>query len=108
MKDHKRNAQIFKAFCDENRLRIIEALTRGESCACTLLEELTIGQSTLSHHMKILIESTIVSSRKDGKWTYYRLNEEGTEAAQALLKELVTQSQEQKACVVCHPSGGQG
>lgn len=78
---YETNAKIFKAFCDENRLRIIELLQNGEKCACTLLEELTIGQSTLSHHMKILVESGVVDARKDGKWMYYSLSDGGTEAA---------------------------
>ena len=47
-------AEIFKAFCDENRIRILEMLQTGEKCGCKLLEELNVTQPTLSHHMKIL------------------------------------------------------
>ena len=65
---YKEQAIIFKAFCDENRLMILEMLRDGEKCACVLLERLNISQSTLSHHMKILVDSGIVVSRKDGKW----------------------------------------
>lgn len=65
---------IIKALGDENRLQILRLLTDGEKCACILLEKLNIGQSTLSHHMKILSQSKVVSFRKDGKWTYYTLN----------------------------------
>lgn len=50
----KRIATIFKAFCDENRIRILEQLLTGEKCACVLLDNLHITQPTLSHHMKIL------------------------------------------------------
>ncbi|MEF2600758.1 MAG: metalloregulator ArsR/SmtB family transcription factor, partial [Fusobacterium mortiferum] len=42
-------AKIFKAFCDPNRLMILEILKDGEQCACKLLEQLNIGQPTLSH-----------------------------------------------------------
>ena len=45
--------KVFKAFCDENRLRILEMLRTGEKCACKLLDDLQITQSTLSHHMKM-------------------------------------------------------
>lgn len=45
--DEKRIAVIFKAFCDENRVKIIELLRHGEKCACKLLEELNISQPTL-------------------------------------------------------------
>jgi len=42
------NAKVFRAFCDENRLQILELLQNSEKCACVLLEKLNIGQSTLS------------------------------------------------------------
>ena len=54
--DEKKTAVIFKAFCDENRIRIIQLLRSGEKCACRLLEEINVTQPTLSHHMKILCE----------------------------------------------------
>lgn len=82
---HYQRAIIFKAFCDENRLMVLDLLNNGEKCACSLLEELQISQSTLSHHMKILCHANIVISRKEGKWTYYSINTEGIEHAKALL-----------------------
>ena len=72
--NYSENALIFKAFCDENRLMILNLLKDGEKCACVLLEKLDIGQSTLSHHMKILVESGIVITRKEGKWTHYSIS----------------------------------
>jgi len=84
------NARVFKAFCDENRLMILEMLQSGEKCACVLLEKLEIVQSTLSHHMKILVDSGIVSARKQGKWTYYSVSTEGSRIAENLLRELTT------------------
>lgn len=78
---YKVKALLFKAFCDENRLKILEILQVGEKCACTLQEQLPIAQSTLSHHMKILIESGVVTARKSGKWMYYALSAQGIEAS---------------------------
>ncbi len=101
MDDFKNTAQIFKAFCDENRLRIIKSLQSGEKCACTLLEEVSIAQSTLSHHMKILLESTIVSSRKEGKWTYYSLSDAGCHHAKKSLEIMLEKSGDYKTYVVC-------
>jgi len=69
---------------------ILEMLQDGEKCACVLLVKLKIGQSTLSHHMKILVESGIVSARKQGKWTYYSISSAGSEIAKKLLQELTT------------------
>ena len=67
-------AEMFKAFCDENRIRILEMLQTGEKCGCKLLERFAITQPTLSHHMKILVESGLVNDRKEGKWHRYSLN----------------------------------
>lgn len=86
--DYERNAKIFKAFCDENRLMILEMLQDGEKCACVLLGKLEIAQSTLSHHMKILVDSGIVSAQKNGKWTNYSISESGIVHAKELLSEI--------------------
>ncbi|MDD4297995.1 MAG: metalloregulator ArsR/SmtB family transcription factor [Ruminiclostridium sp.] len=85
-------AKVFKAFCDEKRLRILELLRSGEKCACILVEQLDMAQSTLSYHMKILCESGIVDSRQDGKWTHYKLSARGSSSALELLKTLTTQN----------------
>jgi len=82
------HAKVFKALCDENRLRILDLLRGDEKCACVLLEQLDLGQSGLSYHMKILVESGIVESRQEGKWTHYKISEKGSTYAVALLKEL--------------------
>lgn len=85
---YENQAMVFKAFCDENRLKIIEMLQSGEKCACKILENVEIGQSTLSHHMKILVDSGIVNARSVGKWTHYSLSEVGIQRAKVLLSEI--------------------
>lgn len=82
----KDTAAIFKAFCDENRLQILSMLKEREMCAYQLQEELEIGQSTLSHHMKVLSKSGIVTCRREGKWTYYKISEEGCKRAIGLIE----------------------
>lgn len=86
--DEKKTATIFKAFCDENRIRILQQLLTGEKCACVLLDNLQITQPTLSHHMKILCDADIVISRKEGKWTHYSISKSGCEYAEECLKAL--------------------
>lgn len=86
--EYEENAKVFKAFCDENRLMILELLQTGEKCACKLLEDLKIGQSTLSHHMKILCDSGIVNARKEGKWTHYSISPQGSVYARELLGKI--------------------
>lgn len=83
--DEKRTATVFKAFCDENRIRILDMLSTGEKCACRLLEEIDVTQPTLSHHMKILCDSGIVVGRKEGKWTHYSISQKGIDEAQKYL-----------------------
>ncbi|MEG0156189.1 MAG: metalloregulator ArsR/SmtB family transcription factor [Anaerovoracaceae bacterium] len=85
MTNYKDKAKVFKAFCDENRLQILEHLTSGEKCACVLLEQLEISQSTLSHHMKILCDAGVVEGRKEGKWMHYSISETGKTKAKDLL-----------------------
>ena len=65
---------IFKALADENRIKIVKMLLKGEMCAADILEELDVTQPTLSHHMKTLCESGIVKCRKSGKWMYYKIS----------------------------------
>ena len=59
---------ICKALGDSNRLRIVVSLLEGEMCACRLLEQFSITQPTLSHHMKVLCDCDLVNVRKEGKW----------------------------------------
>ena len=80
---------IFKALGDENRIRILKLLHSGEKCACKLLEELNISQSTLSHHMKILCDAGIVTGRKEGKWMHYSICCEGVCSLRTMLRELL-------------------
>lgn len=91
--DEKKIAVIFKAFCDENRIRILNLLTTGEKCACKLLEELNITQPTLSHHMKILCDSGVVVGRKEGKWTHYSISANGVDKAKKYL-DVITRTDE--------------
>lgn len=98
--DEKKTAVIFKAFCDENRIRIIKLLRLGEKCACELLEEINVTQPTLSHHMKILCDAEIVVGRKEGKWTHYSISEKGVEQAKECLQLLTARDDEceNKSC----------
>ena len=67
-------AKIFKALSDPKRVKIVDMLSCGEMCACVLLKCFEITQPTLAHDMKVLSEAGIVTSRRDGKNTFYSLN----------------------------------
>lgn len=85
---YRKTANVFKAFCDENRIKILELLKSGEKCGCKLIEALNMTQPNLSHHMKILCDSGIVQGRKEGKWTHYKISEKGRTETIALLSEI--------------------
>ena len=86
--EYGETAKFFKALGDEHRLYILSMLQHGERCACVLLEHVNLSQPTLSHHMKILCETHLVTSRKEGKWVYYSLNRNKAGQAEQALADL--------------------
>jgi ArsR family transcriptional regulator len=72
-------ARIFKAMSDENRLKILELIKEKPRSASELLNEMDFGQSTLSHHMKMMLHAEVVQARKKGKWIIYSLKKEAFE-----------------------------
>ena len=65
---------MFKALSDRNRLRVVAALSvYDELCACHIVELLQVSGATVSTHMSLLIQAGIVKSRKEGRWTHYKL-----------------------------------
>lgn len=89
--NYKKKAVVFKAIGDENRVHILDILSKGEKSAGAILKELEISQPTLSHHMKILCDAGLVEERRDGRWIYFRLSEKDTEKAVASLRKLFNQ-----------------
>ena len=74
-----------KALSDETRVRILEMISYEELCACKILEEFNITQPTLSYHMRILCESGLVNSRKDGIWTKYSIDKDSFKNLQSFI-----------------------
>ena len=75
-KNYGQYSIVFKALSDDTRIKILDMLSKGELCACNILEEFDITQPTLSYHMKILCESGLVESRKEGIWMRYSIKNE--------------------------------
>ena len=94
-------ALICKALSDSNRLEIVQMLSEGEKCGCRLLERFEITQPTLSHHMKILVESGMVNDRKEGKWHYYSLNAETFNAFKDYIEKIGSNSSSDESCGCC-------
>lgn len=69
--------KVLKALSDGNRLSIVSVIARSErTCAKELLEQIDITQPTLSHHMKVLAESGLVNTLKEGRVHYYTIDRE--------------------------------
>ncbi len=78
----ERHAALFHALSDPRRLRILDLLRTGEQCVCDLQAALDCGQSLLSFHLKTLREAGLISMRREGRWSHYRLAADTLEHAE--------------------------
>lgn len=69
-------SELFKVFGDTTRIRIISALLDGEMCVAALSEFLGMGQSAISHQLRILRSAGLVRPRRDGKTVYYAFDDD--------------------------------
>jgi len=69
----ERMAEIFKALSHPTRIRIINYLSDGEKCVKDIWQELKVPQPTVSQHINILKEAGIISYRKEGVKTCYKV-----------------------------------
>ncbi len=65
--------QVFFGLADKTRLMILGLLAGEELCECEVSSALGLTQPTASHHLNILERSGLVSTRRDGKWVFYRI-----------------------------------
>lgn len=65
--------RVTKALADIQRVRILAMLDSGEMCVCQIVEVLALAPSTVSKHLSILAGAGLVDSRREGRWSYYRL-----------------------------------
>ena len=70
----EKTSNFFNGLADETRLKIISLLWMGDLCMCEIVAVLKAAPSTISHHLKILEEGGIILSRREGKFTIYRVN----------------------------------
>ena len=69
-------AELFRAFSDTSRVRILSALTRDELNVGALAEAIGISESAVSHHMRGLRQMRFVQARREGKEVYYRVEDD--------------------------------
>jgi len=81
-------AQVLKAIADPTRLRLmslIGAHENGEACVCDLTEPLGVSQPTVSHHLKVLLDTGILGREQRGRWAYYRIVPDALTALAAII-----------------------
>ena len=76
---------FFAALGDATRLRMLKLISDEEVCACEVMAALGLTQPTTSHHLGILERTGLVSSRRNGKWMFYKI-------ASPKVRNLVTKS----------------
>lgn len=69
-------SELFKMFGDTTRIRILWALSEGDMCVCHLSELLDMGQSAISHQLRLLRQARLVRCRRDGKTMVYALDDD--------------------------------
>ena len=80
-------AELFKIFGDSTRIKILYDLFQGEKNVTEICDDLEMNQSAVSHQLKILKVSKLITSRRDGKAVYYRLADEHVKTIIAMGKE---------------------
>lgn len=66
-------AELFKVFGDSTRIKILYVLFESEMCVCDIAQLLNMTQSAISHQLRILKQSKLVKSRREGKAVFYSL-----------------------------------
>lgn len=91
----KNLANSFKALSDETRLAMMNMLLRhGELCVCDFVETLGITQSKASRHLRYLLNAGLLDDRRDGLWSYYRINSDPGGQPEAVLQAVAPLLQE--------------
>ena len=73
MAQAQRRAELFSVLADPNRLRLLSALANQELCVCDLAAGLKMGESAVSHQLRVLKSMRMVNYRKEGRNVYYSL-----------------------------------
>lgn len=66
---------VFKALCDENRLRIFNILSQDTLCVCDIETILNMTQSNVSRHLNKLKSEGIITYEKKAQWAYYKIDD---------------------------------
>ena len=95
--------KMLSALSDTTRLRIYLLLLENELCVCELGSILDMGQSRISHGLRVLREADLVDSRREGKWIIYFANPKAikNEILKGLKKEVSLTVSDQRKIIKC-------
>lgn len=82
-------AKFLRILGEDNRLKIICLLKRGELCVCEIWQNLDLPQNLISSHLKILREFGLITSRQEGKKIYYATNQKVFKKYNSLLTNFI-------------------
>jgi ArsR family transcriptional regulator len=68
-------SEFFKVFGDSTRIKILYVLSQSEMCVCDIASILQMGQSAISHQLRVLKQMRLVKFRRDGKTVFYSLSD---------------------------------
>ena len=77
--------EFCKALGDDTRQKILQMLLEGERCVGDIVEAFEVSQPTISHHLNVLRQLDLVTSRKEGKLVYYAINHDNVVACCGML-----------------------
>lgn len=81
--------EVFRALADPIRLELLaQVAARGPLCSCHLQEDLPYSQSRISKHLGTLRRAGLVTTRREGTWIYYSVDEEALEIAREFIDQL--------------------
>ena len=88
-------ADLVVAVAEPNRRRLLQLLGHGEQTVTQLAGNFTVSRSAISQHLGVLAALRLVTSRREGRYQYYRLNAGGMAALRAQLDSFWTGELEQ-------------
>ena len=89
--------EFCKALADDTRQQILEMLMDGEKCVSDIVDAFTMSQPTISHHLNVLKQFGLVTSRKEGKQVFYAVNHDNVVEC---CGQLIAKFDAQEACEV--------
>ncbi|MBU6389967.1 winged helix-turn-helix domain-containing protein [Patescibacteria group bacterium] len=89
LKEVGQTAGLLKVVAEENRLKILCTLKKGERCACEIADDIGVPQNLASHHLKALRGEGLVESRKEGLKVIYQINKKAMGKFNSLLNNFL-------------------